>query len=123
MGTMLPAVGLVLATVAVTLLAVLAGALVLTLLDVRAAARRLSDTLERLTPPAEQALTHLRDVTKTAADATDQARRLGQQLAPLAGLANRYRGLLPALAGIVGAIAAARSVRGRKRGHGRKRVS
>ncbi|RMG45197.1 MAG: hypothetical protein D6718_08295 [Acidobacteria bacterium] len=120
MDALWPAIGLVLGTIAVTLLAVLSGALVLTLLEVRGAARRLRDTLERLTPPAEETLEGLREVSRTAADATRQVKRLGGQIGPIAQWLGRHGGLLPAAAGLLGALAAYRTAR-RARPEGRQR--
>ncbi|UCF69319.1 MAG: hypothetical protein JSV80_08605 [Acidobacteriota bacterium] len=122
MSDLIPLIGIVLATVLITLLAVLTGVLVVSLLDVRATAKRMRQTLDRLEGPAEDTLINMREITESAAEASVKFRQLSRQLHPLVRSLGRIGPWLPTAAGLVGALAAYRASRDRASGSSRERT-
>lgn len=102
---------IILGTVAVTLLAVLTGVGVVTLLDVRLTARRMRETLDSMAPSAGQAIDNLRELTGSARDAARGMRNAGEILGEFRSGVGRIGPWIPLVVGIFGAISAMRARR------------
>ena len=74
-------------TAVVILLAGITTALMMALFEVRATARAVRETLERLGPKAEEALDNIREVSESAARATSALTRIGERVASIGGAA------------------------------------
>ncbi|GAB4222473.1 MAG: hypothetical protein Kow0062_20020 [Acidobacteriota bacterium] len=103
----------VLGTVAVTVFVVIAGALVITLLDLRRTSRSVRETLERVAPAAEETAENVREVSGAARDAVRGLKTAGDALSTVRRSGARIAPWLPLLLGVAGAVSALRGRRGR----------
>ena len=87
----------------VTVAAVFVGFAISTLIEVRATARALRGSIERLTPKLEETLAGVNDVTRTAAEGAAVLSHLGEALEPLRAV-GRARTLIGGLLAGLGAI-------------------
>lgn len=111
MNETLGLIWVVLGTVAVTLLAVLAGVGVVTLLDARLTMRRMRESLDALGPKAGETLENLREISGTALDATRGMQGAGAVFAQVKREAGKLTPWIPLVLAIFGAISAIRSRR------------
>lgn len=124
MSETLGIVWIVLGTVAVTLLAVITGVLVVTLLDARRTLRTARETLDRVTPAAEETLGNVRDVSGAASRAVSSIASVSSQVS--SRMPREGGPSVPAWVSIgvaaIGAISALGALRRRGKG-GRKTAS
>lgn len=110
---------LMLGTAVVVLLAVLAGALLVTLLEVRKTARQIGETIERIEPPAHETLENLRRASSSASEALGSVQQLSRAIEPVRETALKLGPYLPLLGGLAGLIATLKAIgnlRGGRRG-------
>jgi hypothetical protein len=110
---------IMLGTAIVVLLAVLTGALLVTLLEVRKTVRRVNETLSRLEGPAEETLENLRQASGSASQTLASVGQLSQLIEPVRDTAQRLGPYLPVLGGIGGLLAVLRTVMGWRGGRQR----
>jgi methyl-accepting chemotaxis protein len=110
---------IMLGTAIVVLLAVLTGALLVTLLELRKTARQVNETLQRLEPGAAETLENLRQASGAASQAMVSVSQLSRLIEPMRDTAQRVGPYLPVLGGLGGLLMMLRtlaSFRGGRRG-------
>jgi hypothetical protein len=108
---------IILGAAAVTLLAVIAGVLVVTLLDLRQTSRKARETLESVGPPAAETIENVRDVSRQAKNIAGGVQGATASLDQARKGAGRFAPYVPVVAGVLGALA---MLRGRREKSGRR---
>ncbi len=120
MSDMLQVVLIIFGTVLVTLVAILTGVAVSTLVEVRATARRVREVLDRVAPSAEKTLENVEHVTEALARTTSGIRHLGNLFGSGKGGSGRIAPWASLLAGAAGTWTALRRLRSSREGRRRK---
>jgi hypothetical protein len=110
---------IMLGTAIVVLLAVLTGALLVTLLELRRTARQVHDALQRLEPAAEETLENLRQASGAASHTMVALSQVSRLIEPMREAAQRVGPYLPVLGGVGGLLMMLRTLanlRGGRRG-------